>query len=326
MKTPSGKHLTTANDTIDRTPLTPMKIPWTPVVLALLTFGCDPTRGVPREAPRVEELREAAYAGVTGSGDTIRLSSGFWEGSSGQAGMNSATARLVEDLTLRGDIDADGSTDAIAFLSHTDGEGASVLSWALMIRSGDEIVNTVTIRIGDRVQVRSATLDSGFLRLGLVEHGDADPRCCPGDLVVRSWVWEDGDFREIPKTTTGRLTPEVIGRHPWRLTAWNSRELVPDTIRITLAYADGNLRGTSGCNSFSAELQLSRIPGDIIVGPISVTEMMCPGHLMESEKRFLRALRNVNQYGFLNTAMFLGYMDEDGVGAMIFEKTHEEND
>ena len=75
---------------------------------------------------------------------------------------------------------------------------------------------------------------------------------------------------------------------------------------VTLKFEDGQLQGSSGCNSYSATYAVDG--RSLTFGPIAVTEMAClePG-IMEQEAAFLAALSTTSAYDLANEELSLTY-------------------
>jgi heat shock protein HslJ len=102
-------------------------------------------------------------------------------------------------------------------------------------------------------------------------------------------------------TATG-AAPEVTGE--WELVEF-SRDgtVVPEPVggRATLTVADGELSGTSFCNSYSGSYELDG--EELTVSGLGGTEMGCAPELMDAESAYLAALGAVEQAG--NTEGYL---------------------
>jgi heat shock protein HslJ len=94
-------------------------------------------------------------------------------------------------------------------------------------------------------------------------------------------------------TATGSA-PEVTGE--WELVEF-SRDgaVVPEPVggRATLVVSDGELGGTSFCNSYSGTYELDG--DDLSVSGLGGTEMACAPELMDAESAYLAALGSVEQ-------------------------------
>jgi heat shock protein HslJ len=96
--------------------------------------------------------------------------------------------------------------------------------------------------------------------------------------------------------TAAGSAPEVAGE--WELVEFSQDGSgVPDPVdgRATLTVADGELSGTSFCNSYSGSY---RLDGDALsVSGLGGTEMGCAPELMDAEAAYLAALGAVDQAG-----------------------------
>ena len=75
-------------------------------------------------------------------------------------------------------------------------------------------------------------------------------------------------------------------------TTWALRSIgdqaIPAGITVTLAFADGQASGTSGCNHYSGTYAVDG--SSINLGPQAITEMACPEPQMAVEAAYLTAL------------------------------------
>ena len=81
----------------------------------------------------------------------------------------------------------------------------------------------------------------------------------------------------------------------WTLTAYRKSRLIAGT-SFTAAFADGQLRGSAGCNSYGGEYA---IKGNTIeIGMLMSTMMACtePDGLMEQEQFLLEFLQSVERW------------------------------
>lgn len=89
---------------------------------------------------------------------------------------------------------------------------------------------------------------------------------------------------------------------------------------MTLAYMDGRLAGTSGCNRYTAAAKAGATPGDLTVGPAAGTRMACPELQSAVETRFLKQLGGAKKFSFLLGRLALSYEKDGGAfGTMLFE-------
>jgi len=279
------------------------------------------TRATDTSAPTLEELGNATYRGVEEAHGPFALAHGRWEGKPFvEGGAAAPSVTLARGFRLVGDLDDDGHEEAVVLLAAAAGGTGETLYLAVVARRGARLENVATAPVGDRVQVRDARIAQRHVVLDVVQAGERDAMCCPGDLVTRSWELRSAGLGELPPSPTGRLSVETLGGNVWILRAWAWDEPAPATPEVTLELRGNNLVGTAGCNRYTASLQGGDAPGDLRVGLAGATKMLCPPPAMAVETRFLRQLGGVQQLRFLAGQLALPYRTERASGVMLFER------
>jgi heat shock protein HslJ len=183
------------------------------------------------------------------------------------------------------------------------------------------VEHVATAPVGDRVQLRDGRLDGRRIVLDLVQAGQEDAGCCPGDLVTRTWELADGALKEGAPSTTGRLSIDTLGGTEWVLRWWAWDEPAPAAPEVTLRLDGSRLVGSAGCNNYFTPVKVGTSPGDVKVGPAGATRKMCPDAEMAVERRFLEQLAGVTQVRFVAGQLALPYARKDqSFGVMLFER------
>jgi heat shock protein HslJ len=300
----------------------------TAVVLCSLvwSFGCGGTQTPPPAttaptaagAPTLDDLRNASYTGFSDGVGEVTLTDGYWEGPPYVEGaVSRPRVDLVGDIRLVGDVDADGSDEAVALLVEHAGGTGEYLYLAVVDRIDDGVRNAATALVGDRVQIRGADVEDGTVALDVVQVGPDDAMCCPGDLVTRRWTLGPDGLTELESVVTGRLGPDTLAGSEWVLTGWGMNEPVVAGPEITLAYEDGRFVGSSGCNRYFAAVSAGDTPGEIRIGTAGGTMMACPDDVMEVETRYLTRLGATRKMGFHVGRLALTSVDGD---TLLFER------
>jgi len=274
-------------------------------------------------APTLAELGNAGFTGLREIEGTVRLADGRWEGEPyAPGGASRPTLTLGRDFRVTGDLDGDGREEAIVVLAEGSGGSGSYNYLAVVRREGRVLRNVATIALGDRVAIRSARIEAGTLHAGVLRAGPGDAMCCPGELSDLAWrIAPDGTVQALPERATRRLTLDVLAGSEWTLVAWDPGAPAPDDPAITLAFRDGRLGGSAGCNRYFASPQAGPSPGELAIGPVGTTRMACPDPLADIESRYLRQLQAVRKFGFLLGRLALSYQHGDGaIGTMLFEE------
>jgi heat shock protein HslJ len=292
--------------------------------LAFVTeaYPSEPTKAA-MQAPTLKEIKNASYSGIEGLKGSVKLVDGRWKGRPYKKG--SATrpvVSLVGDFRITGDLDGDGTDDAVVLLNYAPGGTGQLLHLAVMARKKGKIQNLATTLIGDRVQIRDVRIEQKRIFVDIIQAGPKDAMCCPGEVTTRGWTLEPGGKlnRYTVTAKPARLTLETIGNTEWILRSWDSKQPAPTRPAVTLIFKDGRFTGSSGCNNYFAPAKEGKIPGDVEVGAAGTTRKSCPDNEMSVERRFLEQLVRVRKFGFLVTQLALSW-EKDGVWkTMLFDK------
>jgi heat shock protein HslJ len=282
----------------------------------------DQAPAADRSAPSLQELKHASYKGVEEAGAVFTLADGKWEGqpfAPGSASRPSVT--FVRDFRLAGDVDGDGAEEAIVLLAANAGGTGEMSYLAVVERAGGAVTNVATAPIGDRVQVRDARIAERRIVIDLVQSGENDAACCPGDLVTRTWALLGAALKEAAPVKTGRLSLDALAGTAWVLKSWAWDEAAPAAPEVTLTLDGTRVVGSAGCNNYFAQVTPGDAPGDIKIGPAGATRKMCPEAEMAVEQRFLEQLAGVTQMRFVAGQLALSYAKKDkSIGTMLFDR------
>ncbi len=98
----------------------------------------------------------------------------------------------------------------------------------------------------------------------------------------------------------------------WRLVAWGHPTMLPEDVEITAQFADGQMTGTSGVNSYFASYTASS-RGDMELGAIGQTRMAGPESAMEAETTFMSLLEQVRSYDLTGDILMLDDVDNNAL-------------
>ncbi|HET9950633.1 MAG TPA: META domain-containing protein [Candidatus Eisenbacteria bacterium] len=271
--------------------------------------------------PGIEEAKSATYHGLEGD-SVVTLVKGRWEGPPFvEGGVVRPHVNLVRDFLVAGDLDADGAPEGVVFLAQGLGGSGEFAYVAVLDRRPDGVANVATAKLGDQVQVRSATIAKGRLLLDVVEVGELDPRCCPGEWVTRAFTLGPKGLTEVlPRAKSRRLTPAALGGGPWILRSWDLGEPLADSVEVTLALNGNVIEGDGGCNRYAVPYKSGDLAGDIRLGPIAETRMACPEPANSVETRYLDLLGRARKFSFVAGALYLTWERGGAYGTMIFER------
>ena len=102
----------------------------------------------------------------------------------------------------------------------------------------------------------------------------------------------------------------------WRLTEWTLSSLNPADFTITAQFADGQVSGNSGVNTYSGSYQAG--PGEAFsVGQIAATEMAGPEPAMRAESAYLTLLGQAKSFKAADGRLTL--YDQGGNESLLFD-------
>ena len=270
-------------------------------------------------APTTAELASATYRGI--EVDAVTLTDGHWEGEPAIAGGASVPqVDLASGFRITGDLDRDGDEEAVALLHYSFG-GSGVFSYIAVVERSAEggLENLATTGIGDRVQLRSASIAEGALTIETVEAGPGDSACCPGQMKRRVFALEDSTLAERSNEDLGRLRMAALEGVTWRLERWSPEELVAEDLEIDLVFDGERIAGRSGCNRYQGGVTAGELPGDFeVTTPLAATRMACPPPLEEVEGRYLEAVKSAFRFRFAAGRRAIDWSREEEWGSLMF--------
>lgn len=268
------------------------------------------------DAETTADLHNLTYHGIYDQ--PVHLIAGIYEGEPFVAGGASRPrVELQGDLVLRGDLNGDGADEQIVFLAASSGGTGTHIYVATVSKVEGAWRNTATSLVGDRVQVQSAAVEDGELRIGLVEAGPADPVCCPTRKMERRYRLR-GDVLALERSEDqGELALADLAGVVWQLRQFGRDQPVPAGVAITAEFNDGKVAGSAGCNRYFAEVK-SETGRGIRIGPPGTTRMACPDPAGAAETRFLQRLAAVDRFSFRWGQLALGYPLDAEHASLLF--------
>ena len=266
--------------------------------------------------PTTLELANATYSGIMD--DPVTLIDGRWEGKPFvEGGASRPTVGLVQDFVLSGDLDGDGSDEAVALLWESSGGSGNRLFLAVMGRRDETATNLATILIGDRVQIRSGIVDGDRIALDIVRAGPEDAACCPTEKALISWVLNDDGLIAVAEEVTGTLSVADLEGREWVLRELGWAQPLEQEVDISLVFEDQRVSGNSGCNNYFGAVTETD-PGQIGFSGMGTTRMACAEPVMDLERRYLKTMAGATRYAFVAGRLVLSCDTEEGIKALVF--------
>lgn len=125
-----------------------------------------------------------------------------------------------------------------------------------------------------------------------------DHKICSDSMVERQYqdsvtVTADG------KTVTGCggavIAPTTLNGTSWQIEHISGAAVLPD-LPTQIAFADGRISGTAGCNRLMGSFTQSA--DNLTFGNVASTRMACPSAQMEQERKLIATLAQVRRWDF----------------------------
>ena len=268
------------------------------------------------DATTVFKLARATYTGIMDA--PVTLTDGRWEGEPFvEGGASRPSVGLIDHFVLTGDVNGDGFDEVAALLWESSGGSGNRLYLAVMGHRDGDIENLGTTLIGDRVQIRSGTVDEGRITLDIVRAGPEDAACCPTEKALVTWTLSGDGLSQIADETIGTLSLADLGGNEWILIELGGEQPLPEDIEISMVFQDDRVSGSSGCNNYFAGV-VTPGPGELEFNGMGATRMACPEPVMDLERRYLSALAGASGYRFLAGRLVLTCDTDEGPQVLVF--------
>ena len=270
----------------------------------------------------VEALRNATYSGIYD--EPITLTEGVYEGEpAGEGDLSRPMVQYVDDAELTGDLDGDGVADAVVFLIERGGGSGAFTYVAAQLNRDGQPADAGAVRIGDRIQVKSAAIEAGQVALDIITQGPGDPACCATHQARTTYALQEGKLVE----TTGesgdlvKVSAADLDGTSWTLLELNADQPALADTEVTINFGDGQIAGFGGCNSFTGSFSLDEVnPFIMATGPVAATRQACLDPAGSQEAAYFTALGGVSQWSYVFGRLALYYQDDSGEpGRLLFE-------
>lgn len=281
--------------------------------------GEDTAATEPAGPPSLDEIANSTISGIYD--EPIQLQGGKYEGEPFDPdGASRPMVGLVEGFLLTGDLNGDGSEEAVVMPLESSGGSGTFTYLAVLGHEGSDLINLATAEVGDRVQIRDARIAGDRIELDVVQAGPEDAACCPGEMATLVWALDGNSLNPIdPGVEPTRLSVAALAGPEWVLARFDRTDRAPEEPEITILFEENRIAGGSGCNRYMGTVSAGEMPGDLTVGLLAGTRMACPAEVMELESRYQHHLEKVVKFGFLNRQLLLTFEKEGGnVGTMSF--------
>ena len=165
-------------------------------------FG-DDGEGAIAELPDtlVATLGNLSYSGLVDGREIALVDGTFRE--EGEA--ETIAVQLLTPFIALGDLNGDGSTDAVALLElDTSGTGRFTYAAPVLNVLTTPVVGPA-VMVEDRIQPKALSIADGQVIFEYIGHGEGDGECCPSWNIRHTFAWQDGALVEVSREAVSKV-------------------------------------------------------------------------------------------------------------------------
>ena len=178
------------------------------------------------------------------------------------------------------------------------------------------------VRIGDRIQVKSAAIAEGQVTLEIITQGPGDPACCGTHQARKTYALQEGKLVETTPQGADlvKVSAADLDGTGWTLLELKDGQPALADAAVTINFGDGKMGGSGGCNSYTGSFSLDEVnPFIMTTGPVAATRQACPDPAGAQETAYFTALEGVSQWAYVFGRLALYYQDDSGEpGRLLF--------
>lgn len=267
----------------------------------------------------VDQLQNATYSGIYE--EPVTLANGKYEGEPFDGGGSSRPT--VEYFgQVFGDLDGDGVDDAVVFLIENSGGTGNFVYVAAQLNQNGQPVDAGTVSIEDRIQVKSAAIENGQIKLEITTEGPGDAACCKSHKTNKTYALQNGQLAETTDQLEdlGKISAADLDGTTWTLLELDQNQPALADAPVTVSFADGKISGSGGCNNYNSSFTLAENnPFGMTISPVAATKKACPDPILNQETAYFTALAKVSQWGYRIGRLVMYYDNGQGkLGTLLF--------
>jgi hypothetical protein len=161
----------------------------------------------------LEQLRNAEYPSQWTRSGKVHLVNGQYREPAAPGAATEVVVSATNYYAL-GDLDGDGSGDAVIILESDPGGSGVFFDLVPVINEHGSPKALAPLALGDRVDVSEVTLSNRQVHLRLLKHGPDDPQCCPTlDVTLHYRLGPNGlvnESQEPSRTSASSLIRKTV--------------------------------------------------------------------------------------------------------------------
>jgi len=140
------------------------------------------------------DLENAEYSSLSVYKGKVKLSRGLYRTKAVKGSATETIVALTNHIAFGKAAKKEGS--AVILVTNTGGSGF-FYDLAFMVKEKGKQRNIATTALGDRVKIKSLSIENGNIIVQMVKHNKKDPICCPTMDVTQKYTLQDNKLVQV---------------------------------------------------------------------------------------------------------------------------------
>jgi uncharacterized protein (DUF2141 family) len=162
------------------------------LLVSLIVSACGPLAPAPTATPTatppltLDALKNAEYQSEFPASKKAKLTDGKYQEDI-VPGSATKLNIVLYPTAVFGDLNGDGVEDAAAVLVADPGGSGTFYYLAAVVNQNGTPKHVASVLLGDRVRLKSISIQSGEIAVNMVQQAPGDPMCCPTMEVTQKY-------------------------------------------------------------------------------------------------------------------------------------------
>jgi len=149
---------------------------------------------VKEPAVNENDLENAEYSSLSVYKGKVKLSRGLYRAKTVKGSATETIVALTNHIAFGKAAKKEGSA---AILVTNNGGNGFFYDLAFMVKEKGKQRNIATTALGDRVKIKSLSIENGNIIVQMVKHNKKDPKCCPTLDVTQKYTLQDNKLVQL---------------------------------------------------------------------------------------------------------------------------------
>ena len=149
---------------------------------------------IKESAVNENDLENAEYSSLSMYKGKVKLSRGLYRVKAAKGSATETIVALTNHIAFGKSANREGSA---AILVTNNGGSGFFYDLAFMVKEKGKQRNIATTALGDRVKIKSLSIENGNIIVHMVKHTKKDPICCPTLDVTQKYTLKDNKLVQV---------------------------------------------------------------------------------------------------------------------------------